>query len=98
MTFQQLDALDGRRLHGRHPATARRVREWLASPAQELMGGVQRTQRQDKGTVNPARKLDELRRAKTQECIGRRMGRAWPGPAGYAPRLNIADAMAWRYR
>ncbi|MCJ0762814.1 DUF349 domain-containing protein [Variovorax terrae] len=77
---------------------AARIREWLAgNPAPEQMQEVfKELSARDKGAARPLReKLDELKRAKGQEA----MAIEWADKAQAllgAPRLNIADALAWQ--
>ena len=97
--LQQLDALTGGAFTAATSGDrAARVREWLAtSPAQELMQEVfKELSVKDKGAAKPLReKLDELRRAKTQDALAAE----WAARGQVlldTPRLNIADAMAWQ--
>lgn len=75
-----------------------RVREWLATnPAPDLMQAVfKELSVKDKGAAKPLReRLDELRRAKGQEALAA----GWAAKAQAlldAPRMNIADALAWQ--
>ncbi|MDD0809170.1 DUF349 domain-containing protein [Curvibacter sp. RS43] len=75
-----------------------RIREWLASqPAESLLQEVfKELSVRDKGAARAVReRLDELKRAKGQEVIAAE----WAEKAQAlldAPRLNIADAMAWQ--
>ncbi len=77
---------------------ASRVREWLATqpPAERLQEVFKELSARDKGAARPVReRLDELRRAQAQEA----MAAEWAAKAEgllAAPRLNIADAMAWQ--
>ena len=77
---------------------ASRVREWLArGPSPEQMQEVYRElSARDKGAARPVReKLDEIKRARGQEVIAAE----WAQKAETLltqPRLNIADALAWR--
>jgi ATP-dependent RNA helicase SUPV3L1/SUV3 len=75
-----------------------RVREWLAgNPSTEQMNEVfKELSARDKGAARPLReKLDELKRAKTQENLAGEW--ADRGQALLAlPKLNIADALAWQ--
>ena len=77
---------------------AQRVREWLATePAPEHMQEVfKELSAKDKGAAKALReKLDDLRRAKGQEAVAAE----WQAKAEAllaAPRLNIADALAWQ--
>ena len=77
---------------------ASRIRDWLASqptPAQ-LQDVFKELSGRDKGAARAVReRLDELRRAKNQEAIAA----DWADKANAllaAPKLNIADAMAWQ--
>ena len=77
---------------------ASRIRDWLASqptPAQ-LQDVFKELSGRDKGAARAVReRLDELRRAKNQEAIAA----DWAEKANAllaAPKLNIADAMAWQ--
>ena len=97
--LQQLDALTGGAFTAATSGDrAARVREWLASsPAQELMQEVfKELSVKDKGAARPLReKLDELRRAKTQDALAA----DWAARGQVlldTARLNIADAMAWQ--
>ncbi len=77
---------------------AQRVREWLATePAPEQMQEVfKELSAKDKGAAKALReKLDELRRAKGQEALAAEWQAKAEALLG-APRLNIADAMAWQ--
>lgn len=75
-----------------------RVRDWLATnPGVEQMQEVFRElSARDKGAARLLReKLDEIRRARTQEAIAAE----WGDKAGALlaqPKLNIADALAWQ--
>jgi hypothetical protein len=75
-----------------------RVRDWLATnPAVEQMQEVFRElSGRDKGAARLLReKLDEIRRARTQEAIAAE----WSEKAATLlaqPKLNIADALAWQ--
>ncbi|KAF1019101.1 MAG: hypothetical protein GAK30_03300 [Paracidovorax wautersii] len=77
---------------------AARVRDWLATePSAEQMQEVfKELSVKDKGAAKPLReKLDELKRLRNQESIAAE----WAARAQAllsAPRLNIADAMAWQ--
>ena len=77
---------------------AARIREWLATePTAELMQDVFRElSLKDKGAARPLReRLDELRRAKGQEALAAE----WAAKAEAllaAPRIHVADAMAWQ--
>ena len=75
-----------------------RIREWLAgNPAESQLQEVfKELSVRDKGAARAVReRLDELKRAKGQEVIAAE----WAEKAQAllsAPRLNIADAMAWQ--
>ena len=75
-----------------------RLREWLSSePAADILGEVYREMSsRDKGAAKQLKeKLDELKRVHDQEA----MASDWAQKAEQmlqAPRLNIADAMAWQ--
>ncbi|WP_026436842.1 DUF349 domain-containing protein [Acidovorax sp. JHL-9] len=77
---------------------ASRIRDWLASqPAPEQLQEVfKELSGRDKGAARAVReRLDEIRRAKGQEAIAAE----WAEKAQAllaAPRLNIADALAWQ--
>ena len=77
---------------------AARVREWLATqPTPERLQEVfKELSARDKGAARAVReRLDEMRRAQAQEAIAA----DWAAKAEAllaAPRLNIADAMAWQ--
>ncbi len=77
---------------------AARIREWLASnPGPEQLHEVfKEMSGRDKGAAKPLReKLDELKRAKGQEALSAE----WADKARAllaAPKLNIADALAWQ--
>ena len=77
---------------------ASRIREWLATqPAPEQLQEVfKELSARDKGAARAVReRLDEIRRAKGQEAIAAE----WAEKAQAllaAPKLNIADAMAWQ--
>lgn len=77
---------------------ASRIREWLATqPAPEQLQEVfKELSGRDKGAARAVReRLDELRRAKGQEAIAAE----WAEKAQAllaAPKLNIADALAWQ--
>lgn len=77
---------------------AARIREWLATqPAPEQLQEVfKELSGRDKGAARAVReRLDEIRRAKTQESIATE----WAEKAQAllaAPKLNIADALAWQ--
>ena len=75
-----------------------RLREWLASePAEALLNDVYRElASRDKGVAKILKeKLDEIKRAHGQEALAS----DWGQKAEHmlmAPRLNIADALAWQ--
>ncbi|KQR45772.1 DUF349 domain-containing protein [Acidovorax sp. Leaf160] len=77
---------------------ASRIRDWLATqPEQDQLQEVFKDlSARDKGAARAVReRLDELRRAKGQEAIAAE----WAEKAQAllsAPKLNIADAMAWQ--
>ncbi|MDZ7866351.1 DUF349 domain-containing protein [Acidovorax sp.] len=77
---------------------ASRIRDWLATqPAQEQLQEVfKELSGRDKGAARAVReRLDEIRRAKGQEVIAAE----WAEKAQAllsAPKLNIADALAWQ--
>ncbi len=77
---------------------ASRIRDWLASqPAPEQLQEVfKELSGRDKGAARAVReRLDEIRRAKGQEVIAAE----WAEKAQAllaAPKLNIADALAWQ--
>jgi hypothetical protein len=77
---------------------AARVREWLTSePSLEHLQEVYKElSAKDKGAAKPLReKLDELRRARAQDTLAQ----DWAQRAQVllaAPRINLADAMAWQ--
>ena len=77
---------------------AARIREWLATqPAHEQLQEVfKELSSRDKGAARAVReRLDEIRRAKNQESIAAE----WAEKAQallIAPKLNIADALAWQ--
>ena len=96
---QTLDALTGGAFSA--PTSGERsarLREWLATdPTVESMQEVFREMStRDKGAAKALReKLDELRRAKAQEALAQEW--AHKGEAlRDAPRINLADAMAWQ--
>ena len=74
-----------------------RVREWLnTEPALDVLQTVfKELSARDKGAAKPVKeKIDELRRAKTQDTLAEE----WAEKARTllaASRLNVADAMAW---
>ena len=77
---------------------AARVRDWLTSePSLEHLQEVYKElSAKDKGAAKPLReKLDELRRARAQDTLAQE----WADRAQAllsAPRINLADAMAWQ--
>ena len=77
---------------------AAKVRDWMATnPSTEQMQDVfKELSHRDKGAVKPIReKLDELKKAKSQEAVGEE----WAAKAQALlslVKLNIADAMAWQ--
>ena len=77
---------------------AARIRAWLASePSPEQLTEVfKELSNRDKGAAKPLReKLDELRRARGQDALAA----DWAARAQAlldAPRLNLADALAWQ--
>ncbi len=77
---------------------ASRIRDWLATqPAHEQLQEVfKELSGRDKGAARAVReRLDEIRRAKGQEAIAAE----WADKAQAllaAPKLNIADALAWQ--
>ena len=77
---------------------ASRIRQWLAtSPSPEQMAEVYKDlANRDKGAAKPLKeKLDEAKRSKGQEAVAAE----WAEKAGAllaAPKLNLADAMAWQ--
>ncbi|WP_313077514.1 DUF349 domain-containing protein [Melaminivora sp.] len=77
---------------------AARIREWLTTqPAQEQLQEVfKELSARDKGAARAVReRIEELRRAQAQQAIAAE----WAGKAEAllaAPRLNIADALAWQ--
>ncbi|KAF1046949.1 DUF349 domain-containing protein [Xylophilus sp.] len=77
---------------------AARIRDWLATnPTPEQLQEVFRDlSHRDKGAARPVReRLDELKRARGQEAIAAE----WAARAQAlldAPKLNIADALAWQ--
>jgi hypothetical protein len=75
-----------------------RVREWLATnPAIEQMQEVFRElSARDKGAARLLReRLDDIRRARTQEAIAAEWGEKAQALLAQ-PKLNIADALAWQ--
>ncbi len=77
---------------------AARVREWLGTQpsAEQIQDVFKELSVRDKGAAKPLReRLDEIKRAKGQEVIAAE----WAEKARAlldAPKLNIADAMAWQ--
>ncbi|EHL20893.1 hypothetical protein KYG_20420 [Acidovorax sp. NO-1] len=75
-----------------------RIRDWLASqpPTEQLQEVFKELSGRDKGAARAVReRLDEIRRAKGQEAIAAE----WAEKAQAllaAPKLNIADALAWQ--
>ncbi len=96
---QALDALTGGAFSAPTSGErAARVREWLArEPSPEQMQEVYRElSARDKGAAKPLReKLDELKRSRSQEAIAAEWAQKAQALLAQ-PRLNIADAMAWR--
>jgi len=97
--IRQLDALTGGAFTAPTSGErATRVRAWLSGdPTQEQLQEVFRELAgRDKGAARPLReRLDDLRRAKTQEIVAAE----WAGKAQTllsVAKLNIADAMAWQ--
>lgn len=77
---------------------ASRIRDWLASqPAPEQLQEVfKELSGRDKGAARAVReRLDEIRRAKGQEAIAAEWAQKAQALLA-APKLNIADAMAWQ--
>lgn len=75
-----------------------RVREWLATnpPIEQLQEVFRELSARDKGAARPLReKLDEIRRARSQEAIAAEWGDKANALLAQ-PRLNIADALAWQ--
>ena len=75
-----------------------RLREWLSSePAEELLNDVYRElASRDKGVAKILKeKLDEIKRAHGQEALASDWGQKAEQML-QAPRLNIADALAWQ--
>src|SRR5450830_1832946 len=94
-----LDAMTGGAFSA-HTSTERtaRIRDWLASaPGAEQMQMVfKELSGKDKGAAKVLReKLDEIKRSKGQEVIAAEWAEKAQGLLS-APRLNIADAMAWQ--
>ncbi|GAB4399157.1 MAG: hypothetical protein OHK0048_12050 [Rhodoferax sp.] len=77
---------------------AARIREWLATdPSQEVLQAVfKELSVKDKGAARGVReRLDEIKRSKAQALIAQE----WADKARAlldAPRLNVADALAWQ--
>ena len=77
---------------------ARLIREWLASqPGVEQIQQVHKElSAKDKGAAKALReRLDEIKRAQSQQAVAAE----WQARAEallQAPRLNIADALAWK--
>lgn len=77
---------------------ASRVREWLARQpsAEQIQEVFKELSVRDKGAAKPLReKLDEIKRAKGQEVIAAEWAEKARALLG-APKLNIADALAWQ--
>lgn len=77
---------------------AARIREWLVTqPAPEQLQEVfKELSGRDKGAARAVReRLDEIRRAKTQESIATEWAEKAQGLLA-ASKLNIADALAWQ--
>ena len=96
---QKLDALTGGAFSAPTSGErAARLREWMATdPSVEVMQEVFREMSaRDKGAAKALReRLDELRRAKAQDSLA--LEWAQKGEAlRDAPRINLADAMAWQ--
>ncbi len=96
---QALDALTGGAFSAPTSGErAARLREWLAGqPTPEQMQEVYRElSARDKGAARLVReKLDEIKRSRGQEAIAAEWAQKAEGLLGQ-PRLNIADALAWR--
>ena len=96
---QKLDALTGGAFSAPTSGErAARLREWMATdPSVDTMQEVFREMSaRDKGAAKALReRLDELRRAKAQDSLA--LEWAHKGEAlRDAPRINLADAMAWQ--
>ncbi|MFM2238719.1 MAG: hypothetical protein RJA69_93 [Pseudomonadota bacterium] len=96
---QKLDALTGGAFSA--PTSGERsarLREWLATdpPVDSMQEVFREMSTRDKGAAKALReKLDELRRAKAQDTLA--LEWAHKGEAlRDAPRINLADAMAWQ--
>ena len=77
---------------------AARVRNWLTSepPLEHLQEVYKELSAKDKGAAKPLReKLDELRRARAQDTLGQEWAERAQALLS-APRINLADAMAWQ--
>ena len=77
---------------------AARVRDWLTSePSLEHLQEVYKElSAKDKGAAKPLReKLDELRRARAQDTLAQEWAERALALLS-APRINLADAMAWQ--
>lgn len=75
-----------------------RIREWLASEpgAEQLQEVFKEMSGRDKGAAKPLReRLDEIKRARGQEAIAAEWAAKAEALLG-APKLNIADALAWQ--
>lgn len=97
--LNQLDALTGGAFSAPTSGErAARLRDWLArNPSHDDMAQVYtELSHRDKGAAKALKeKLDELKRAKAQDA----KAEEWAGKAQTllaAPRLNLADAMAWQ--
>ncbi|MFO1192455.1 MAG: DUF349 domain-containing protein [Rhodoferax sp.] len=97
--IRQLDALTGGAFTAPTSGErATRIRAWLSGdPAPEQLQEVFRElAARDKGAARPVReRLDELRRAKTQEAVAAEWAAKAEALLAVA-KLNIADAMAWQ--
>lgn len=97
--IRQLDAMTGGAFTA--PTSGERttrIRAWLSGdPAPEQLQEVFRElAARDKGAARPVReRLDDLRRAKTQEAVAAEWAAKAQGLLSVA-KLNIADAMAWQ--
>lgn len=96
---RQLDALTGGAFTAPTSGErAARIRDWLAgNPDVELMQEVfKELSSKDKGAAKPLReKLDEIRRARSQEVIATEWATRARALLALA-KLNIADALAWQ--
>ena len=97
--IRQLDALTGGAFTAPTSGErATRIRAWLSGdPVQEQLQEVFRElAARDKGAARPVReRLDDLRRAKTQEAVAAEWAAKAEGLLQVG-KLNIADAMAWQ--